>query len=320
MPDIEMGASGHRLPTIPKDTTFMPKIEYMKNYRKDTFVLPGVGIVTHFAANRTINSRRHGPDDLFNQLQVEDLGLRRYPISPCMVVGTLTSHFAVNYGMPYKYIVSVDSRPFNTAPQVIMCALERLKWATKQTVNAEEFQTPNELLALGYFEEMSIGYHDDGESSLGPTIATLSLGAPATMLIRMKDEYYNGFRKRDKEKVYLQHDPVIPGCVNEEARAELAQKFATGEITAEEYLAARQTLPTSRREAPPVCTMALNHGDLVVMHGPNLQKYYEHSVIPSGRLRFALTARYVMPDQVEASEHWKGDYDPIPEFEYDGDE
>ncbi|KAM5456260.1 hypothetical protein MaudCBS49596_001281 [Microsporum audouinii] len=320
LPDLEMGASGHRLPTIPKDTSSIPTIQYMKNYRKDTFVLPGAGVVTHFAANRTINSRPRGPDDLFNKLQVEDLGLRRYPISPCIVAGTLTSHFAVNYGMPYKYIVSVDSRPFNTAPQVIISALERLKWATKQTVKEEEFQTPNELLALGYFEDMSIGYHDDGESSLGPTIATLSLGAPATMLVRMKDEYYNGFRKRDKEKIYLQHDPVLPGCANEEARAELARKFHASEITAEEYLTARQALPTSRREAPPLCTMALNHGDLAVMHGPDLQKYYEHSVIPSGRLRFALTARYVMPDEVPVSEHWKGEYDPIPGSEYDGDE
>lgn len=178
--------------------------------------------------------------------------------------------------MPYKYIVSVDSRPFNTAPPVIISALERLKWATRHTVDANAFQMPNELLALGYFEDMSIGYHDDGESSLGPTIATLSLGAPATMLIRMKDEYYNGFRKRDgKDKVYLQHDPVLPGCANEEARAELARKFNAKEITSEQYLAARQALPTSRREAPPMCTMALNHGDLAVMHGPDLQKYYE---------------------------------------------
>ena len=96
------------------------------------------------------------------------------------------------------------------------------------------------------------------------------------MLIRMKDEYYNGFRKRDgKDKIYLQHDPVLPGCANEEARAELARKFNAKEITAEQYLAARQALPTSRREAPPMCTMALNHGDLAVMHGPDLQKYYE---------------------------------------------
>lgn len=84
LPDLEMSPSGHRLPTVPKDISSMPMIQYMKNYRKDTFVLPGAGIVTHFAANRTVNSRPGGPDDLFSLMQREDLGLRRYPISPCV--------------------------------------------------------------------------------------------------------------------------------------------------------------------------------------------------------------------------------------------
>lgn len=38
-----------------------------------------------------------------------------------------------------------------------MRALARLSWATRQTVKPEDFQLPNELLALGYFEDMSIG-------------------------------------------------------------------------------------------------------------------------------------------------------------------
>lgn len=38
-----------------------------------------------------------------------------------------------------------------------MRALARLSWASKQTVKPEDFQLPNELLALGYFEDMSIG-------------------------------------------------------------------------------------------------------------------------------------------------------------------
>jgi len=59
--------------------------------------------------------------------------------------------------MPYKYVVSVDSRPFNTAPQVILASLGRLTWATQHTVKQEEFLKPNELLTLGYFEEMAIG-------------------------------------------------------------------------------------------------------------------------------------------------------------------
>ena len=48
--------------------------------------------------------------------------------------------------------------------------------------------------------------------------------------------------------------------------------------------------------------------------------FLQHAVIPEGALRFALTARYVKPEFVPETEHWKGDFIPKPEFEYDGDE
>ena len=58
--------------------------------------------------------------------------------------------------MPYKYVVDVSSRPFSDAPDPLLASLGRLTWAAKQTVKAEEFQKPNELLTLGYLEKMSI--------------------------------------------------------------------------------------------------------------------------------------------------------------------
>ena len=60
--------------------------------------------------------------------------------------------------MPYKYVVSVDSRSFAAAPPMIMRALGRLTWATRDSMgDIDAFQAPNELLTLGYFENMSIG-------------------------------------------------------------------------------------------------------------------------------------------------------------------
>lgn len=60
--------------------------------------------------------------------------------------------------MPYKYVVSVDSKSFNEAPDEILRALGRLSWATEKAVPPDEcFHPPNELLALGYFEDMKIG-------------------------------------------------------------------------------------------------------------------------------------------------------------------
>ena len=62
-------------------------------------------------------------------------------------------------GMPYKYVVSVDSKGFDEAPNDMLQALGRLSWATEKAVisTGDVHLPPNELLALGYFEEMKIG-------------------------------------------------------------------------------------------------------------------------------------------------------------------
>ncbi|KAL1956755.1 hypothetical protein VTO42DRAFT_6808 [Malbranchea cinnamomea] len=327
--EVDLGTTGHRMPYFGNGSEPRPTITYMKNYRKDTFLLPGIGTVTHFSANNVVNSRPGGPNDIFEGLQVaKDLGLRRYGLKQSKVTETLTSHFAVNYGMPYKYVVDVDSRPFNQAPAVLLSALGRLTWATKNSVAEEEFLRPNELLTLGYFEKMSIGYHDDGEESLGPTIATLSLGSKAVMSVRMKDKYFRGYTSRANNKTGTQYikplnqDPILPGCALYGERRELERLYRDGHISKEQYDSQRVELleKVNRKEASPLIVIELHHGDLVVMHGENLQKYYEHSVKPEGDIRFAITARYIKPELVSPSEHWKGNFILDPAFEYDGDE
>ncbi|KAJ5317659.1 hypothetical protein PENANT_c004G03288 [Penicillium antarcticum] len=294
-------------------------------YRRLTYKIEGVGSITHYVSNRAINSRKNGPDDLFVNLQRDDLGLKRFRLQSSLVAGTLTSHFAVNYGMPYKYVVSVDSKGFDEAPEDMLRALGRLSWATENAVLSagDNYLPPNELLTLGYFEEMKIGFHDDGESSLGPSIATLSLGAKATMLIRMKYKYFNGYtRKADNKSIgtLLQDDPVLKDCMFESERKALKQELHDGEISQDEYDSSRRALSKGRRgkEAPTTIKMELHHGDLVVMHGEKLQKYYEHAVAPENKLRFALTARYVKPEHVDPREYKKGEYSLAAEQIYDG--
>ena len=58
--------------------------------------------------------------------------------------------------MPYKYVISVDSKGFDEAPVEIMFALGRLDWATRKAVGTGA-RKPNELLAVGYFQDMSMG-------------------------------------------------------------------------------------------------------------------------------------------------------------------
>lgn len=94
------------------------------------------------------------------------------------------------------------------------------------------------------------------------------------MLIRMKYKYYNGISKAKK---VLDDDPVLEGCQLEEHRRELKNKLHSGVISRKEYEQQRQEVSKKRRgtEALPFIKLELHHGDLVVMHGEKLQKYFE---------------------------------------------
>lgn len=99
--------------------------------------------------------------------------------------------------------------------------------------------------------------------------------------------------------------------------------------------------------APWCLRLYLRHGDFVVMHGAKIHTAYEvrhryyyrytfgtilsltrgtmltnaqHQVVPSGKLRYAMTARYVKPELVDPAEHWRGDF-TLPEggTAYNGD-
>lgn len=96
----------------------------------------------------------------------------------------LTSHFVQNYGAHYKYVVSVGSKGFSEAPDPVLRALLRMRWAGHQVIEHAkmsisqlqgngkvevapslgfDFVEFNELLALGYFEGNKINVSDGSE-------------------------------------------------------------------------------------------------------------------------------------------------------------
>jgi hypothetical protein len=60
--------------------------------------------------------------------------------------------------MPYGFVVAVDSLPLSAACDPILRVMGRLTWATREATQTEgrTALVPNELLALGYFEDMAI--------------------------------------------------------------------------------------------------------------------------------------------------------------------
>ena len=94
------------------------------------------------------------------------------------------------------------------------------------------------------------------------------------MSIRMKDKYYNGCSATRK---LLVDDPVLPGCAKFDDKKALQHEFLSGNVDQSEYDRQRQEIVSSvkRKECPAMVVMELNHGDLVVMNGALLQKYFE---------------------------------------------
>ncbi|RYP75102.1 hypothetical protein DL771_002563 [Monosporascus sp. 5C6A] len=248
---------------------------FIGGYEAEVYYLPGeqqgelAGSVTIFRATSDICKKPQGPDDLFAELQTSDISLR-------LRSEQVTSHFQSNWGAYYKFGVVVKrSKGFDEAPDAILKGLHRLTWAGKTAIDAAgkvageegvavskgsapaEFMPFNELLSLGYFETSVIHYHDDGEKELSPTVATLSLGSPATMRFRPK------------------------------------KKASIGESSG---------LKSDKGNKKEVLCFTLNHGDMVVMHGTGIHKYYEHEVKPGGKLRYAMTCRHILLDLMEDEE------------------
>lgn len=244
--------------------------------------------------------------------------------------GSLMTAFSMNYGMPYKFVASGASKPFKAsgekykdAPKPVLACRSRLNWAQRAFLDEpENYMDFNEELVFGYLEGQKIEYHDDGEDGLGPRIATLSLGGRAKMHMRMKIKHYVGCSKTG---ILTEERPVPGGFGGEEmyrARLEKWEELqslkAHGDVAT--YTRRRKTIPKElgifdnrMKKADDLVTVTLNHGDIVLMDGYDIQKYLEHKVVPEGRLRFALTCRTVLENHLKPEE--LPDYHVEPEAE-----
>ncbi|KAL6157100.1 hypothetical protein ACJQWK_06914 [Exserohilum turcicum] len=229
-------------------------VHFEHGYRINRYTLPGIdGFITHMVANKRVLEEHGGPDTMFEELQQTDIGLQRRPLPTGQLKGpNYCRQFLVNYGMPYKFVAATQSHSFDGAARPITHTRSRLNWAAQYLLSRESGTTSpqqawnaatqfNEVLALGYFQEQKINYHDDGEFGLGPTTATLSLGAPGTMRIRMKARRYHGMSS--VAGVYDDVAPV-PGCEQYDARAALQPELEALRATdTKAYNARRKQIP-----------------------------------------------------------------------------
>ncbi|OWO97994.1 hypothetical protein B2J93_8219 [Marssonina coronariae] len=179
-----------------------------------------IGCVAVLRSNKAVNKQTNGPDALLKLMQSAKLDLKRNPARHGDSRGqVLTSQYGRNFGAKYKFGVKPVSQDFESSPDVILMILKRVTWAAEEIVgryDGQEYLVPNELLCLGYHNDSKIGYHDDGESTLGPTVTSLSLGCSATMSFRpkkkndlMKNLAKPAALKPDVLRVHLDHGDIM---------------------------------------------------------------------------------------------------------------
>ncbi|ORY67655.1 uncharacterized protein BCR38DRAFT_338511 [Pseudomassariella vexata] len=242
-------------------------------YDVEAYSFPGkdgqvVGSVFVYRATSDIRSKVNGPDDLYRAMQKEDLRLKRNPArNPGARVEQLTNHFSSNWGAFYKFGVLVETNGFAEAPEPILRGQAQLDWAHKETISAMK-----EL-----FEAEEIEYCEDSMTLEPHTFnELLSLGYFESCVINYHDD-----GEKELGPTVATLSLGSPSIMN------FAPKSSSG-----------IGKKTKGKYGPAVLSFPLNHGDIVVMHGSMIHKHYVHSVKPAGKLRFALTCRYIRPETI----------------------
>lgn len=236
--------------------------------------------------------------------------------------GDFMTAFSMNYGMPYKFVASGASLPFKASPWPVRAARADLNWASKNFLDPAGHEDLNEELIFAYMEGQKLEYHDDGEEGLGPRIATLSLGGKAKMHLRIKMKHFVGCSKTG---IFLKERPIpgsIAGTIDGVALSSqemFARRLAAWEelqqlTDKKEYNKRAKEIPLElglfekrMKKADDLVTITLNHGDIVLMEGYDIQQRLEHRVVPEQCLRFALTCRTILPDHLKPEEYpWYG--------------
>ncbi|BEI90583.1 uncharacterized protein CcaverHIS019_0306530 [Cutaneotrichosporon cavernicola] len=172
------------------------------------YELPQAGTLYHVMFDTT--GRADAIWEAYQRAAIQTLSplFQRRALKTKAVKGQLLSQqFAINSGASYKYIVETLSYPFSDSPDCVMEALDVIRECVASVLDeAVDF---NEVLSVMYREGQKMSWHDDGEHGLGPVVAALSLGSPATMSFRPKLGYKAAPKSPSVLNLTLMHGDVV---------------------------------------------------------------------------------------------------------------
>ncbi|KAK9360670.1 hypothetical protein V1504DRAFT_433629 [Lipomyces starkeyi] len=241
------------------------------------------GTIYHVIPNKTLCEFANGPNDILKEYKSVMSIFRRYPLQNTKLASrTLAQYFAHNAGAHYNFCETLyKSTPFNLCPKAIPMVLNFIQ-AILRAEGIPACDQFNEVLSIAYVECQKIGYHSDSETDIGETIASISLGSRAVMKFRKKVANVATSRL---------HNSSSQGMNN-------ADMLVWSDIGTDDGIIPTCVPPSNTRKNgfKPILQLELGHGDVVIMHGTEIQSRLVHSVIPTGEFTIASTVRYVKED------------------------
>ncbi|KAJ3099403.1 hypothetical protein HDU96_010722 [Phlyctochytrium bullatum] len=142
----------------------------------------------------------------------------------------------------------------------------------------------NHILLLGYLKGQGMNFHTDDEPNLKTPVATMSLGNSATMTFRLRR---SGKSRKVKEAL-----PPRPLFLDESNKP-----FSDRTCVIPCPLEPLDVDPEAFSQAA-TFKILMQHGDVVMMDGDSVQKYYEHEIDNIGGVRYAITMRRLFPSSL----------------------
>ena len=191
----------------------------------------------------------------------------------------LDDHFHETYGADYGFNADQPSKALETGPGSIRMAQKFLDRLGREELKSK-YCGSNSVQALAYMDGMNLDWHVDGETELGGTISTLSLGGDATFHVRMRKYHFES-----------KGPGIVRGSRHYEAIMNMRNRMRDGQdVDVEQF----QDLQVARnRTHRPEMKIPLIHGSVVIMQGECFSEYFEHKVENRGPLRFAVTTRMI---------------------------
>ncbi|KAJ7829794.1 hypothetical protein B0H13DRAFT_2434892 [Mycena leptocephala] len=167
-----------------------------------SFALPdNRGTVHHIRGSDSLN---YLANRLLENYQIQafngSLKLRRYPLKK------RTGPFFRTFSRTIYVAGSGQTIPLNDAPSAVVDAHHLIE--SRVAVALGQPCIFNEVLSVAYLDAQSMAFHSDNEIGLGPVVAGLSLGSPATMAFRTLVKPEGGQHRSDLSLV-LQHGDIL---------------------------------------------------------------------------------------------------------------